>query len=465
MFVSTVGLTANTELEEALGAAGLTVARDDLGAADLVLVENATPETLADLDTRTPSRAIFALLDGCEDVTGLADATSRPELVVGFRLVGKRLVEIVEGEETADATAQAAANLAQALRRQAVRCGQPLAGQVETLEDACDVVEAGLAEIREVDLALALSGADRPFASADEAGLETLPDPPPLVRRLIAQGRTGRASGQGFYPYPLGDADGPVIPVTRGDVTVLWLANPPANSLSPDVLGALASAWDAIATPAVVIASANPALFCAGADIKAFAAMTPEDARSLAAGAHALFEAWERSRVVTIAAVNGLALGGGCELAMACDVRIAAESASFGQPEINLGIIPGFGGTQRLPRLVGHAKALEMNLSGEAISAADAFAHGLVNDVVADHELFDHALNWAGKLAGQAPLAVEQIKRVTGHGNRAETDGFAAAFASSDAREGIGAFLEKRRPRWQRSEGEAFSDGDRSETG
>ena len=129
---------------------------------------------------------------------------------------------------------------------------------------------------------------------------------------------------------------------------------------------------------------------------------------------HALGRAWERSPVTTIAAVNGLAFGGGCEIAMACDVRLAARSASFGQPEINLGIIPGFGGTQRLPRLVGPAKALEMNLLGEPISAEEAFEYGLVNRVVEDHELFDTALAWARKPAGQAPLAVEQIKRVSG---------------------------------------------------
>ena len=134
---------------------------------------------------------------------------------------------------------------------------------------------------------------------------------------------------------------------------------------------------------------------------------------------------------MTIAAVNGLALGGGCELAMACDVRLAAFSASFGQPEINLGIIPGFGGTQRLPRLVGPAKALEMNTTGEPISAEEAYEYGLVNRVVADHELFDTALEWARKFARQAPLALEQIKRVSHQGDldegiAAEKQGFAS---------------------------------------
>jgi enoyl-CoA hydratase/3-hydroxyacyl-CoA dehydrogenase len=169
---------------------------------------------------------------------------------------------------------------------------------------------------------------------------------------------------------------------------------------------------------------------------------------------HGLLRAMERSPVATIAAVNAVAFGGGCELAMACDFRIAAESATFGQPEINLGIIPGFGGTQRLPRLVGEAKALEMNLTGEAISAREAYEHGLVTRVVSDHELFDTALQWAHKLADQAPLAIEQIKRVSAAaeldaGLDAEKEGFAAVFGSQDAREGISAFLEKRSARFQ----------------
>ena len=138
---------------------------------------------------------------------------------------------------------------------------------------------------------------------------------------------------------------------------------------------------------------------------------------------------------------------------MACDVRIAAEAAVFGQPEIKLGIIPGFGGTQRLPRLVGNNKALEMNLIGDAVTAGDAYEHGLVNRVVGDHELFDTALMWARKLSEQAPIAVELIKRASAdpdldEGIDNEKQGFGDAFASEDAKEGIGAFLGKRKPRW-----------------
>ena len=170
--------------------------------------------------------------------------------------------------------------------------------------------------------------------------------------------------------------------------------------------------------------------------------------------AHALFRELGSEGIATIAAVNGLAFGGGCELAMSCDVRIAARSALFGQPEIKLGIIPGFGGTQRLPRLVGTNKALEMNLVGDPLLAEEAFEFGLVNRVVEDHELLDTALSWARKLASQAPLALEQIKRVSGAGDldegiAAEKGAFATVFASEDAREGIAAFLGKRAPHFE----------------
>src|SRR5581483_9957304 len=202
--------------------------------------------------------------------------------------------------------------------------------------------------------------------------------------------------------------------------------------------------WDAVTssgtTKSLVFASANPMLFCAGADIKAFTTMDAAGGKQLLDQMHALLREMEGSRMTTIAAVNALAFGGGCELAMACDFRIAADSATFGQPEINLGIIPGFGGTQRLPRLVGEAKALEMNLTGDPISSEQAEQLGLAHRVVPDHELLDTALAWARKLAGQAPLAVEQIKRVSAAGDlaagiEAEKEGFAAVFSSEDARE------------------------------
>jgi enoyl-CoA hydratase/carnithine racemase len=254
-----------------------------------------------------------------------------------------------------------------------------------------------------------------------------------------------------------GWGEGAVKLETRGRVAVAWLDHPPANALAPETVDGLRRAWEASESAGVrvfVIASANPRLFCAGADIKAFTAMDDASGRAYVAGTQELLRAFERSAILTLAAVNGLALGGGCELAMACDLRIAAESARFGQPEVKLGIIPGFGGTQRLARLVGPAKALEMNLLGEPIRAQDAQALGLANRVVPDEQLLDAALETAQTLAAQAPLAVAAIKRVSAHadldaGLAAEQEAFADVFASADAREGIGAFLEKRAPDFQ----------------
>jgi enoyl-CoA hydratase/3-hydroxyacyl-CoA dehydrogenase len=229
------------------------------------------------------------------------------------------------------------------------------------------------------------------------------------------------------------------------------------NAVSPDVIRDLGTVWERVKAAdgvgAMVIASSVPVVFSAGADIKAFTQMDEATGAELIHTAHALLRELETERVATIAAVNAIAFGGGCELAMACDVRIAAEAAVFGQPEIKLGIIPGFGGTQRLPRLVGPNKALEMNLVGDAVLSEEALELGLVNRVVPDHELFETALMWARKLAGQAPIAVGLIKSISDNGDldagiEAEKQGFATAFASDDAKEGIGAFLAKRSPKW-----------------
>jgi len=348
---------------------------------------------------------------------------------------------------------------------------------LKALVEACLVLEEGVAGMRDIDLGMMLGAGmvPGPFARADRRGLGDVLaaleraevdwgerfEPPLILRRLVAQGRLGPASGQGFYPYPQPEAgyeEAPVKLERRGEIAILWLDNPPANSLAPAVIEALERAWGEVdgSARAAIVASPNPALFCAGADIKAFTRMDEADARDMVDRAHALFRSWERSRTMTIAAVNGLALGGGCELAMACDVRLAGHSASFGQPEIGLGIIPGFGGTQRLPRLVGPAKALEMNTTGEPMAAGEAFEYGLVNRVEADHELFDAALGWAHRFAGQAPVALERIKRVSHAGDldegiEAEKRAFLEAFTSEDAREGISAFLDKRAPKFKGS--------------
>jgi enoyl-CoA hydratase/3-hydroxyacyl-CoA dehydrogenase len=355
---------------------------------------------------------------------------------------------------------------------------------LKTFLEACLVLEEGVATHRDIDFGMmAGAGLDPrrgllpPFMKADSEGLDTVLErmesaeerhgerfaPPTILRRLVAQGRLGTKTGQGFYAYPQPDAEQPAEVVkleTRGDgVAIAWLANGQMNSISPQVVEDLQKVWSAVRASdvrALVIASSNPMLFCAGADIKAFTTMDEAAGAKLIDGAHTLFRELGSEGIVTIAAVNGLAFGGGCELAMACDVRIAARSATFGQPEIKLGIIPGFGGTQRLPRLVGTNKALEMNLVGDPVLADEAFELGLVNRLVEDHELLDTALQWARKLAAQAPLAAAQIKLVSGAGDldegiAAEKQAFATVFASADAKEGISAFLGKRAPRFSGS--------------
>jgi enoyl-CoA hydratase/3-hydroxyacyl-CoA dehydrogenase len=351
---------------------------------------------------------------------------------------------------------------------------------LKTFVEACLVLEEGVATHRDIDFGMmAGAGLDPrrgllpPFMKADTEGLDTVLErlenaqethgerfePPTVLRRLVAQGRLGTKSGQGFYAYPQPDASQPgeVVKLeTRGDIAIAWLANGQMNSVAPSVvkdLGAVYHAARDAGARAFVIASSNPFLFSAGADIKAFTQMDASGGEQLLHEMHALLREMETGSIPVIAAVNGLAFGGGNELAMAADVRIAARSAIFGQPEIKLGIIPGFGGTQRLPRLVGENKALEMNLIGDPIGAEEAFEFGLVNRVVVDHELFDTALQWARKLAEQAPLAVEQVKKVSAAGDldagiEAEKVGFGTVFQSEDAKEGIGAFLGKRKPVW-----------------
>ncbi len=343
---------------------------------------------------------------------------------------------------------------------------------LKTFVEACLVLEEGVAVHRDIDFGLmAGAGLDPrrgllpPFMKADIEGLDTILErlesaqerhgerfaPPTILRRLVAQGRLGQKSGQGFYAYPQADAEQPgeVVKLeTRADgVAIAWLANGQMNSIAPSVIEDLGKVWAKVkesasgAEPirALVIASSNPFLYSAGADIKAFTSMDEAGGEQLIHEAHALFRELGREGIATIAAVNGLAFGGGCELAMACDVRIAARSALFGQPEIKLGIIPGFGGTQRLPRLVGQSKALEMNLVGDPLPAEEAYEYGLASAVVDDHELLDTALAWARKLAGQAPIALAQIKQVSAAGDldegiEAEKRAFATVFQAPTPR-------------------------------
>lgn len=239
-----------------------------------------------------------------------------------------------------------------------------------------------------------------------------------------------------------------------GTVTV----NRPAalNALTRETLAELKGVVDEIVrNPEVrvaILTGAGNKAFVAGADIAQMRHMVAAEACNLALEAHRIYAAIEQSPKPFIAAVNGYALGGGCELAMACDIRIAADTAKFGQPEVNLGIIPGFGGTQRLPRLVGKGRALEMILTGEMIDAHEAVRIGLVNRVVVPENLLAEAQRLAGKIAAKGLVALRLCKEAVGKGLDMElpkacayeAELFGYAFTTADQREGMSAFLEKR---------------------
>ncbi|HEX5965148.1 MAG TPA: enoyl-CoA hydratase-related protein [Pyrinomonadaceae bacterium] len=203
----------------------------------------------------------------------------------------------------------------------------------------------------------------------------------------------------------------------------------------------------------VVFTGAGEKAFIAGADISEFAGRTSITQRDVMMG-RSLFTAIDTFPKPVIAMINGFCLGGGCELALACDIRIASETASFGQPEINLGIIPGGGGTQRLTRLVGEGKAMELILTGEIIDAKTAYAIGLVNHVVPADQLQTKTMEIAQRIAQKSPVALQLAKEAVklasrsnlDEGLRREVDLFALCFSTEDKNEGVSAFLEKRKP-------------------
>lgn len=203
-----------------------------------------------------------------------------------------------------------------------------------------------------------------------------------------------------------------------------------------------------------IVTGAGEKAFVAGADINELAVQSPVSGREHALIGQHVFDLIENLGKPVIAAVNGFALGGGCELAMACTLRIAADTSSFGQPEINLGILPGYGGTQRLPRLVGKGRALELMLAGKPITAAAALGMGLVNRVVPAAELMTHARALASELASRAPIATRYILTAVNRGLEMplaeglqhEATLFGLVAATEDMREGTKAFLEKRKP-------------------
>jgi enoyl-CoA hydratase len=247
--------------------------------------------------------------------------------------------------------------------------------------------------------------------------------------------------------------DGPVATVTINRPRAL-------NALDGATLAALADVFARLAAApgvrCVILTGAGDKAFAAGADIKAMAAMTPAEAGALAGLAHRLGVIIDEMAAPVIAAVNGFALGGGCELALACDFIYASRAAKLGQPEVGLGVIPGLGGTQRLARRVGLSRARELLYTGAGVDAAEALRLGLVNAVLEPADLLPRVRALAEAIAARAPLAVAAAKRATrlgadlplAAGLEVERQLFAGLFGTRDQREGMSAFIEKRPPRW-----------------
>lgn len=245
----------------------------------------------------------------------------------------------------------------------------------------------------------------------------------------------------------------------RDGVAVVTIDRPKAlNALNAATVAELSRAVAALAEDVsvrvVIFTGAGDKAFVAGADIAEMRTMSAAEGRAWGRLGQKVFAAIEALPQPVIAAVNGFALGGGCELAMACDIRIAAENARFGQPESGLGITPGFGGSQRLPRLVGPGRAKELLFTGDVVDAAEAFRIGLVNKVVPAGRALDEALAMAAKIAGRSPVAVAYCKAAVDVGMSVdlasalayEAELFGLCFAAPDQKEGMTAFVEKRKP-------------------
>ncbi len=245
----------------------------------------------------------------------------------------------------------------------------------------------------------------------------------------------------------------------RGAVALVTIDNPPMNALSSALLDELEAEIERLdaddAVRAIVLRGAGERAFVAGADIKEFPALRESASEGGSArGIQRLGHRMDAARTPFVAAIRGFCLGGGLELAMCCDVRVCADDARLGQPEIKLGLIPGGGGTQRLPRLVGHGRAMLLNLTGEFVDAETADGWGLVEKVVPVDELESAALGVAAQIAAQSPHAVAVIRELARttrdlpleEGLRREADGFVRCLCSEDGAEGVAAFIEKRAP-------------------
>jgi enoyl-CoA hydratase len=247
-----------------------------------------------------------------------------------------------------------------------------------------------------------------------------------------------------------------------GPIVVLTINRPKAlNALNSDTLSELSTVLDELgrdsSVQVVILTGSGEKAFVAGADISQMKDLTPLEGRGFAQLGQATFRKLELLPQPVIAAINGFALGGGCELALACDIRLASENARFGQPEVALGLTAGFGGTQRLPRLIGTGLASELLFTGDIIDAQEAYRIGLVNRVYALDSLLEEAQKLAQRIAGRAPIAVQLSKSALQRGMNLDLDSaqayeaevFALTFSTQDQTEGCMAFVEKRKPAFE----------------
>jgi enoyl-CoA hydratase len=245
----------------------------------------------------------------------------------------------------------------------------------------------------------------------------------------------------------------------KGILTVTVSRPDKMNALNKEVMSDLDAVINEIETntevKAVIITGSGEKAFVAGADISEFVGLTKEEGQVLAKKGQDIFSRIENSSKPIVAAVNGFALGGGCELSMACHFRVASDNAKFGQPEVNLGLIPGYGGTQRLVQLIGKGRALELLMSGNMIDASIALEYGLVNHVVPKDDLLPKARMILEQIITKAPLAIAKCISAAnavfgpGDGYEAELKGFGECFVTNDMKEGTSAFLEKRKPHFK----------------
>jgi enoyl-CoA hydratase len=249
--------------------------------------------------------------------------------------------------------------------------------------------------------------------------------------------------------------------VVEEGIALVTINHPPVNALDQKTVSELGQVMDELEKRAdakiIILTGGGDKAFVAGADITAFTGLTRVTAEQFALSIQSILLKMEGSKKVMICAINGLALGGGCEVAMACDIRIASEKAKLGQPEVNLGVMPGAGGTQRLPRLVGKGRAMELVFTTDVISADEARAIGLVNRVVPPGSLLEEAKKMAKKILAKGPVAITLAKRAINEGLemdlkeglKLEAKLFGELFDTFDMREGVKAFLEKRPPRFE----------------